>query len=127
MSAVNMMILIIPRELSEGYSLFLRDAGLKSTFSCLCEGTASFGALRRLGLEKNEKMLKAPVFAHSPRYLIRNDARNGDYEIKEKKKQAIGIDYFASAPKPVAIAEEQIYEYKRIERLINALVSKSGV
>lgn len=57
MSAVNMMILIIPRELSEGYSLFLRDAGLKSTFSCLCEGTASFGALRRLGLEKNEKML----------------------------------------------------------------------
>lgn len=57
MSAVNIMLLIIPRELSEGYGLFLRETGLRSTFSCLGEGTASSGVLRRLGLEKNEKTL----------------------------------------------------------------------
>ena len=57
MSALNMLILIIPRELTDGYGLFLREAGLKSTFSFPCEGTASSGTLRRLGLERNEKTL----------------------------------------------------------------------
>ena len=38
MSAVNMMILIIPRELSEGYSLFLRDAGTESPYIVAKDG-----------------------------------------------------------------------------------------
>ena len=57
MSAVNLTILIIPRELTDGYFLFLREAGLRSLFSFPCEGTASSGVLRRIGLEKNEKTL----------------------------------------------------------------------
>ena len=57
MSLVNLMILIIPRELTDGYGLFLREAGLKSTFSFPCEGTASSSVLRRMGLERNEKTL----------------------------------------------------------------------
>ena len=57
MSAVNMLILIIPRELTDGYGLFLRDAGLRSLFSFPCEGTASPGVLSRLGLNRNEKTL----------------------------------------------------------------------
>ena len=57
MSAVNLMILIIPRELTDGYGLFLREAGLRSTFSFPCEGTASSQVLRRIGLELYEKTL----------------------------------------------------------------------
>ena len=57
MSAVNLLVLIIPRELTDGYSLFLRDAGLRTFFSLPCSGTASPRILSRLGLEKNEKTL----------------------------------------------------------------------
>lgn len=57
MSAVNLMVLIIPRELTDGYGLFLREAGLRSTVSFPCEGTASAGVLSRLGLDRNEKTL----------------------------------------------------------------------
>ena len=57
MSAVNLMVLIIPRELTDGYGIFLRDAGLRSLFSFPCEGTAGSGVLASLGLEKNEKTL----------------------------------------------------------------------
>ncbi len=57
MSAVNLLVLIIPRELTDGYSLFLRDAGLRTFFSVPCSGTASPRILSRLGLEKNEKTL----------------------------------------------------------------------
>ncbi len=57
MSAVNLFLLIIPRELTDGYGLYLRTAGLKTTFSFPCEGTANPRILSRLGLEKNEKTL----------------------------------------------------------------------
>ena len=57
MSAANLFVLIIPRELTDGYGLFLWEKGLRSTFSFPCEGTASGSILHRLGLEKNEKTL----------------------------------------------------------------------
>ncbi len=57
MSAVNLLILIIPRELTDGYGLFLREAGIKSSFSFPCEGTASSNFLRSIGLEQNRKTL----------------------------------------------------------------------
>ena len=57
MSAANLMILIIPRELTDGYGIFLREMGLRTTFSFPCEGTANPGILARLGIERNEKTL----------------------------------------------------------------------
>ena len=57
MSAMNLMILILPRELTDGYMLFLRDAGVRTDFSFPCSGTASPGMLARMGLERNEKTL----------------------------------------------------------------------
>lgn len=57
MSAMNLMILILPRELTDGYTLFLRDAGVRTDFSFPCSGTASPGMLARMGLERNEKTL----------------------------------------------------------------------
>jgi len=53
----DLLILIIPRELTDGYGVFLRDAGLRSVTSFPCQGTASPGILSRLGLERNEKTL----------------------------------------------------------------------
>ena len=57
MSLANLFILIIPRVLTDGYTLYLREAGLRTVFSFPCLGTASPRILSRLGLEKNEKTL----------------------------------------------------------------------
>ena len=64
MSAVNMVILIIPRELTDGYGLFLREAGLRSTFSFPCEGTAGFGdSLNDLEMLQAVRIKVAAVYA----------------------------------------------------------------
>ncbi len=57
MSRVSLFLLIIPRELTDGYHLFLRNAGLKTVISFPCAGTAGAGIRARLGLERNEKTL----------------------------------------------------------------------
>ncbi len=57
MSAVNLFVVIVPRELTDGYGLYFREAGYGTLFSFPCCGTAGAGILSRLGLEKNEKTL----------------------------------------------------------------------
>ncbi|MBR4501145.1 MAG: P-II family nitrogen regulator [Clostridia bacterium] len=57
MSAVELFVLIVPRDLTDGYGLYFREAGIRTLFSFPCGGTAGAGILSRLGLEKNEKTL----------------------------------------------------------------------
>ena len=57
MSTANLFILIVPRVMTDGYSLYLKASGLRTVFSFPCAGTASPRILSRLGLEKNEKTL----------------------------------------------------------------------
>ncbi len=57
MSAAELFVLIVPRELTDGYGLYFREAGVRTVFSFPCSGTAGAGILSRLGLEKNEKTL----------------------------------------------------------------------
>ena len=43
MSAVTLVMLIVPRDLTEGYGLYFREAGIRTLFSFPCGGTAGAG------------------------------------------------------------------------------------
>ena len=62
---------------------------------------------------------------YSKKYsLIKNDAKNGQGEMPESEKRAVRIDHFASAPLIVKLAEEQIADYRKIQKLVEELIPK---
>ena len=45
MSAVELFVLIVPRDLTDGYGLYFREAGVRTLFSFPCGGTAGAGPI----------------------------------------------------------------------------------